>query len=297
MDPDVCCPRCNLAYNGSTICWCGYNFIDESRSEITSNELFIYLNTKTSHKRYESMVVYALHYALREVELLSQFHVKCLGCDYYIDIYIPSVNLAVEIDEPYHEFQSKHDADRQNLIEERLGCSFYRINCRNSLYSQVDDLIKIVKGMGPARWLYQRPLPNSRNGEYSERNWERISNAGIPERMACLGGVLKENGFVIRDESIRGIPSVANGEYGFIVSAADCIDSEFALYSRSTGLLNLRLMKSPCIDYLSSKGVIGSRQNGRYYEICSVSNGSADEVKIIKALNEIVCVIRENNRH
>ena len=42
----------------------------------------IFNGTNTSHKRYESMVVYALHYALRDVKIESQFHVKLDSSQY-----------------------------------------------------------------------------------------------------------------------------------------------------------------------------------------------------------------------
>ena len=38
------------------------------------------------------------------------------------------LNLAIEIDEPFHQEQKNKDIERENNIKEYLGCSFLRIN-------------------------------------------------------------------------------------------------------------------------------------------------------------------------
>ena len=59
-------------------------------------------------------------------EIISQFKTKC---GYFIDCYIPSINIAFEFDEKHHESLSckKYDSDRQKLIEDELNCLFYRV--------------------------------------------------------------------------------------------------------------------------------------------------------------------------
>ena len=46
---------------------------------------------------------------------------------YFLDGYIPELNLAIEIDEDWHNNRKERDAIRQKEIEEELGCNFLRI--------------------------------------------------------------------------------------------------------------------------------------------------------------------------
>ena len=95
---------------------------------MNNNEKYIHANTRTSHKRLESMVLYALHYRLRNVLIHSQFPVLVPGADavYYLDAYLPALKLAIEIDEPHHDRQVERDAEREDNVKEILGCEFRR---------------------------------------------------------------------------------------------------------------------------------------------------------------------------
>ena len=53
--------------------------------------------------------------------ILRQYEVE----GYYLDGYIPSLRLAIEIDE--HPKITKRDISRQNFIEKRLNCTFLRL--------------------------------------------------------------------------------------------------------------------------------------------------------------------------
>lgn len=50
---------------------------------------------------------------------------------YYLDWYIPELNLAIEFDEPYHksDTQQKKDIEREMHIVSKLGCKFLRYQC------------------------------------------------------------------------------------------------------------------------------------------------------------------------
>lgn len=54
---------------------------------------------------------------------------------YFIDYYIPEINLAIEMDEYYHKFNKENDKYREDNIVEYLECRFYRIkeNKKNKL--------------------------------------------------------------------------------------------------------------------------------------------------------------------
>lgn len=46
---------------------------------------------------------------------------------YFIDGYIPEINLAIEIDEKRHQYQQEKDIKRENFIKTKIGCRFLRI--------------------------------------------------------------------------------------------------------------------------------------------------------------------------
>lgn len=56
-------------------------------------------------------------------EILPQFTVG----DYRIDFYVPELNLAIEIDEEAHKYQTQEDNKRQAYIENKIGCKFLRV--------------------------------------------------------------------------------------------------------------------------------------------------------------------------
>ena len=229
---------------------------------MNSNEKFVHQNTRTSHKRLESMVVYALHYALRDVEILSQHSVVSKGKTYLIDAYLPSIKLAVEIDEPHHELQIENDKEREKTIREHLGCEFKRINCHSSIYEQVDELVNYIKAQikrsGIPPWRHEPRTFNLRSGEYSQANIEALEKNNIPDLMAVVAEELRSEGSEIYDGRINGIPSQANGELGFLLKK-DGIT--FAIYARSTGTIRVRVMdyeddealKEVCEDLLHAR--------------------------------------------
>jgi len=210
---------------------------------MNGNERFILHNTRTSHKRLESMVIYALHYTLRDVELLSQYHVLTDYGTFKIDAYVPRLNLAVEVDEPYHENQIAEDAKRQEALEKKLGCSFWRINCNESIYSQVDRLVAWImeeireKRIDP--WVYVPQKNRLKVGEYSVENRQRLNDSGIPDRMDAFANELKSEGVEVSYGSMHGIPSPGNGEYGFLVKQ---VGFTFAIYARASGRINVRVI-------------------------------------------------------
>ena len=49
------CQSCSALLEDQDLCWCGFDNTANKQLKCTANEEFIYLNTKTSHKRFESM--------------------------------------------------------------------------------------------------------------------------------------------------------------------------------------------------------------------------------------------------
>jgi very-short-patch-repair endonuclease len=74
-------------------------------------------------ERYYNDTITNLNY-----DVIRQYPVKRRGRLYYfIDFYIPDLNVAIEYDERGHKYQTDKDTNRQKFIENRLGCSFIRI--------------------------------------------------------------------------------------------------------------------------------------------------------------------------
>ncbi len=59
------------------------------------------------------------------VEILRQYKID----SFFLDGYCPEINLAIEVDEKYHfrEDRIKKDVEKQNYIQEKLGCQFLRV--------------------------------------------------------------------------------------------------------------------------------------------------------------------------
>lgn len=55
---------------------------------------------------------------------------------FFIDGYCPALNLAIEIDEPHHQYKRLNDGDRQMEIEKYLKCTFLRIPISNYIYNK-----------------------------------------------------------------------------------------------------------------------------------------------------------------
>lgn len=68
-------------------------------------------------------------YNFQHAENGGEFHIKPLG--YWVDGYDAEQNVVIEIDESWHGRQIKRDNQRQQEIEEYLGCTFIRVQVNN----------------------------------------------------------------------------------------------------------------------------------------------------------------------
>lgn len=68
-------------------------------------------------------------YILDELESILGYKIQrqYLVCGYFLDGYITELNLAIEVDEKFHDEQKEKDMVRQNEIQEELSCDFVRI--------------------------------------------------------------------------------------------------------------------------------------------------------------------------
>ncbi|MFA0487028.1 MULTISPECIES: AbaSI family restriction endonuclease [Vibrio] len=165
----------------------------------TPVEKFIFNHTRTSHKRWESIVMYSLHYALRDVKLLSQYPVE----QYYIDGYFPDLKLAVEIDEPFHERTKEQDALREERIKAELGCEFFRIDVNKPVYEQVDALVDKVKALSPPKWEVKERSEKKNSGEYSKSKFEKLQAANAFEFLDNIQEEIEQMGISVDTENLN----------------------------------------------------------------------------------------------
>ncbi|WP_316807380.1 AbaSI family restriction endonuclease [Pedobacter agri] len=98
---------------------------------------------KLKSKKHEIAIVTPLLYDsdLQIVQPYAQYPVK----NYYIDLYYPKLNLAIEVDEPHHSRQIGSDLERQLEIEKTLNCEFIRVCTENTYdYFETINAIKEV---------------------------------------------------------------------------------------------------------------------------------------------------------
>jgi very-short-patch-repair endonuclease len=278
------CHSCGELLEQQDLCWCGFDNATNQQVQCTANEEFVFVNTKTSHKRFESMVVYALHFALRDLELRSQYHVQVENNKYLIDLYSPALNLAIEIDESYHFHaeQKDKDDDREQQIKDELGCEFYRINCNKPIYEQVDRLIAFIKKKNYDIWQFQRPNYQKNSGEYSAKQWEKLEASGVIHEVENLRERFsKEFGFLLDSSPIKGIPSQSNGEYGFIVWSNNS-PHKLAVYARATYLWHVRIVETDSPDEKFMKPAHLRKGIPRFYKILELEDGTDSIEKVLE---------------
>lgn len=69
-----------------------------------------------------------------------QYRLEIGSSVYWIDLYVPTLNLAIEVDEHWHRFQTEDDHRRQSQIMNKLNCEFLRIKPEDD----VDEVINQV---------------------------------------------------------------------------------------------------------------------------------------------------------
>ena len=67
---------------------------------------------------------------------------------YRIDLYVPKYKLVIEVDELGHCTRITEDEiERQEKIEQRLGCKFIRIDPSRENFNIIDDFCRIKEHM------------------------------------------------------------------------------------------------------------------------------------------------------
>lgn len=107
---------------------------------------------RTYRKQHENFVVTSLIHDSRLSELApyTQHYVKRSDQGYaLIDLYYPQIDLAIEIDEPYHEYVKEADKVRERLVASNLNCEFIRIRVSTgNVVKQIEDLkLRVIAKM------------------------------------------------------------------------------------------------------------------------------------------------------
>ena len=120
---------------------------------------------RTTKKVHENFVVSSMFHdpELRDLRPYTQFYVKRSDSGYaLIDLYYPSIDIAIEIDEPYHEGNSVNDEIRERIVTDEISCEFHRISVSGE---HILEQIEVVKSR------IKEKLSDYKNGGKFE-NWK-----------------------------------------------------------------------------------------------------------------------------
>lgn len=94
-------------------------------------------------KRYEEETIPYIIESFKDVyNPIYQYKVG----NYFIDLYIPELNLAIECDENGHRFYDKQkELEREQYIKNKLGCEFIRYNPNDKNFKVTDVVNEIIK--------------------------------------------------------------------------------------------------------------------------------------------------------
>jgi very-short-patch-repair endonuclease len=173
-------------------------------------------------RKWQNMAIWPIIYRFGE---RLRCEIEYRHCNHIIDLYIPALNFAIEIDEPYHESRINEDAERQTAITNRLACKFVRIKVENekSLFLQIEELMSLIQDRinkdNPQVWdlkgiPIRKTVALSGQG-YSQANIDELRKSGIPELVEEIKRDLAALQIEVSDE--LGPIKPSNGELGFSV--------------------------------------------------------------------------------
>lgn len=110
--------------------------IDDVGADILKNR-FKY-NVRSARFEYKYLNEIKDFLNLMNIDSVEQYQVG----NYRIDLYIPSYNIAIEIDEAEHKYKKDYDTIRQKYIEKQIHCKFIRVNEGESCGSVIARITK-----------------------------------------------------------------------------------------------------------------------------------------------------------
>lgn len=125
-------------------------------------------------KKHENYVITALLHdeRLRDLKPITQHYVPLSDANYaLIDLYYPQIDLAIEVDEPFHLDNKDADEQRQKGIEDLIQCDFIRFEVEGG---------KIISDIERAKkQIVEKMNFLKSKGEFEE--WKPIETLDIDE--------------------------------------------------------------------------------------------------------------------
>lgn len=118
-------------------------FIDKVKYILNTSNTQESLIRRFRIKRYEEKTIPFIMESLKNIySLIYQYRVD----NYFIDLYIPELNLAIECDENGHRFYDKQkELEREQYVKNKLGCEFIRYNPNDKNFKVTDVVNEIIK--------------------------------------------------------------------------------------------------------------------------------------------------------
>lgn len=102
----------------------------------------------TSITRFEHSFGKQLEDTLSALDIEIETQKSMFGGKYRIDFYLPKYKIAIEYDEARHQYQQDEDRIRQEAIEKELGCTFVRLDYKDTDAYNVGLVIKNIMKAG-----------------------------------------------------------------------------------------------------------------------------------------------------
>ena len=118
---------------------------------------------------------------LINIQPITQYNNPKIGKE-RIDLYYPSIRLAVEVDEPPHEFTIEEDKKRENKIKPILNCEFHRIRFYGKdkqldIWERIDltkrMIIERFKSVGAENWVREELDLEQAQNDHKLSIWQK----------------------------------------------------------------------------------------------------------------------------
>lgn len=190
---------------------------------------------KIAHKRFETYVIQRIWHRLNDndIQFVTQQYVKRPKVDEYAlaDLYLPQMNMIVEINEPYHyrnDVQKHHDELRNADVSRIANSEIHVVDCRGSIdevNTQIEQIVNRIRekknekesrneffpwlGISnePAKYYAQKQYLDVRDNEYVE-TIDDICD--IFHTKAIHRGFLRAGGVILSDKLGVWFPNTEN---------------------------------------------------------------------------------------
>lgn len=110
--------------------WLDKHHSDETKKKLRIIKInYVKKQVELNGKKYRTTLGRNEKQILDEIELSLEYKIirQYQVAGFFVDGYIPKLNLAIEIDENGHKYKKEQDSLRQKNIENKLNCDFVRI--------------------------------------------------------------------------------------------------------------------------------------------------------------------------